>query len=81
MSVHREMDYCLTIEGLVRFRDMIYVPDSSEFKKVILSEFHVKPYSGHLGFQKTLATVKRYYYWINLKRDVAEFVVRCFNCQ
>jgi len=41
------VDYCLTTDGLVRFRDMIYVPDSSEFKKVILREFHAKPYLDH----------------------------------
>ena len=55
--------------------------DDSDLKKVILREFHAKPYSGHLGYQKTLTTVKRYYYWSNLKRDVVEFVERCFDCQ
>jgi len=44
-------------------------------------EFHAKPYSGHQGYQKTLQVVKIFYYWLNLKRDVAEFVARCFDCQ
>jgi len=57
------------------------VPDSSELKKVILRMFHAKPYSGLLGYQKTLTVVKRFYYWSNLKRDVVEFVARCFDCQ
>ena len=57
------MDYCLTMNGLVKFRDKISVPDNSELKKVILREFHTKPYSGHPGYQKTLTAVKRYYYW------------------
>ena len=39
----KDVDYCLMIDGLVRFRDMIYVPDNSELKKVILREFHAKP--------------------------------------
>lgn len=43
------MDYCLTVDGLVRFRDRIYVSDRSELKKVIFREFHVKPYSHHRG--------------------------------
>ena len=38
------MDYCLTVDGLLRFKDMIYVSQSNELKKVILREFHVKPY-------------------------------------
>ena len=56
------MHYGLTKEGLVRFRDKIYVPDSSELKKVILREFRTKPYSGHPGYQKTLTAVKKFYY-------------------
>jgi len=38
-----DVDYCLRVYGLVRFRDRIYVPDSSELKKVILRKFHEKP--------------------------------------
>ena len=41
----------------------------------------MKPYSGHPGYQKTLITVKIFYYWLNLKRDVVDFVARCFDCQ
>ena len=75
------MDYCLTTYGLVRFIDRIYIPDRSELQKVTLREFHAKPYSGHLGYQKKLTAVKRFYYWLNLKKDVAYFVARCFDCQ
>ena len=65
------MDYCLTTDGLVKFRGRIYVLDNSELKKVILREFHAKPYLGHPGYQKTLTAVKKFYYWPNLKKDVA----------
>jgi len=75
------MHYRLTADGLVRFRDRIYVSNKNELKKVILREFHVKSYSGHPGYQKTLIVMKRYYYWLNLKRDVAKFVTRCFDYQ
>jgi len=73
------LDHCLPIVGLVRFRDRIYVPDKNELKKVILREFHAKLYSGHPDYQKTPTAMKRYYYWLNLQRDVAEFVARCFD--
>ena len=74
------MNYFLTTDALVRLRDRIYVPDNSELKKVILREFHVKPYSSHLGYQKTLTIVKKLFYYLNLKKDVAEFMARCSNC-
>ena len=45
-----------------------------------MREFHVKPYSGHPSYQKTLIVVKKFYYWPNLKRDVVEFVAIFFDC-
>eukprot|EP00253_Pinus_taeda_P030047 PITA_30047 len=77
----RDEEDHLTINGLVRFRNMICVLDNSEPKKLILREFHVKLYSGHLGYQKTLTTLKKFYHWLNLKKEVAEFVARCMDSQ
>ena len=73
------MDYYLTIDGLVRFRDVIYVPNNSGIKNVILREFHAKPYLSHSSYQKTMNVVKKFYYWSNLKKDVADFVASVSN--
>ena len=58
----RDEEYHLTIDGLVKFMNNIYVLDNSELKKLILMEFHVKPYSCHLGYQNTLTVLKKLYY-------------------
>ena len=55
-----DVDYHLTGNVLVRFRDRIYVSDESEHKNIILREFHVKLYSGHPGYQKTLTAMKKF---------------------
>jgi len=55
-------------DNLVRFRNMIYVLDSSHLKKLNLRKFHVKQYSSHLGYQNTLIAVKKLYYWLKLKK-------------
>lgn len=60
--------------GLVKFRDKIYVPDNIDIKKLILWGFHVKPYLGHLRYQKTFTMVKKFYHWPNLKKRVVEFM-------
>ena len=73
------MKYCLTMDELVIFRDRIYLLDSSELKKVILRELHANSYSCHPGYQKTLTVVKKFYYWTNQKKDVAEYVAICFD--
>ena len=56
---------------MVIFRDRTYVLNYSELKKIILREFHAKPYLGHPGYQKTLTVLKKFYYWSNLKNEVA----------
>ena len=71
----------LTQNGLVRFRDSIYVSNCSELKKLILREFYAEPYSGHPGYQKMLMMVKNFYYWSNMKKEVAKFMARCLDCQ
>ena len=75
------MDCHLTADGLVRFRDNIYVSDNNELKKLILRDYHAKPYLGHPRYQKTMIVVKKLYYWPNLKKEVAEFVARCLDFQ
>lgn len=71
----------ITIDGLVRFMNMIYVPDDSELKKLILRKFHVKPYSGHPGYRKTLPVVKKLYHWMELKKEVSDLVARSLDCK
>jgi len=77
----QDVDYRLTKYGLVRFQDRIYVLDNSELKKLILREFHAKLYSGHPRYHKTMTTMKKFYYWSNLKKEMAKFVARCLDCQ
>ena len=49
--------------------------------KNILYDCHTIPIAGRLGFQKTFAVVKKYYFWLGLKRDVKNYVERCLLCQ
>lgn len=58
----QDVDYHLTKDRLVMFRDIIYVPYSSEIKKIILREFHANSYLCHPGYHKTLTTVKTFCY-------------------
>jgi hypothetical protein len=46
-------------EGLLRFKNRLYVPDSTELNLTILDEVHKKPYNGHPGYQKTIKTLKK----------------------
>jgi hypothetical protein len=42
---------------------------------------HNVPYAGHLGYQKTIAAVKSQYYWPDMKKELADFIAKCLECQ
>jgi len=36
---------------------------------------------GHTGMTRTLAKIKRHYYWKNMTRHIKEYLRRCHKCQ
>ena len=39
------------------------------------------PYSGHFGQKKTIDLIRRYFWWPNMNKDIAEYVKSCDICQ
>ena len=46
-----------------------------------MDEIHQAPYSGHPGYQKTIVTTRKQYFWLGMKKDMAEYISRCMKCQ
>ncbi|KAK9002134.1 hypothetical protein V6N11_024822 [Hibiscus sabdariffa] len=74
-------DFRFRDEGVLCFKDRIVVPDDSELRQTILTEAHSSPFSMHPGSTKMYRDLKGEYYWVGLKKDVAEFVSKCMVCQ
>jgi hypothetical protein len=74
-------DYKLGNDEILMYRGTIYVPNSQELKNMIFREMHNVPYAGHPGYQKTIAVVKRQYYWPGMKKEVVEYIAKCLECQ
>nr|AAM93447.1 putative polyprotein [Oryza sativa Japonica Group]ABB46993.1 retrotransposon protein, putative, Ty3-gypsy subclass [Oryza sativa Japonica Group] len=55
----------------------VCVPDSKELKQLILQEAHESPYSIHPGSTKMYLDLKEKYWWVSMKREIAEFVALC----
>ncbi|KAK9046342.1 hypothetical protein V6N11_052234 [Hibiscus sabdariffa] len=68
-------------EGVLCFKDRIVVPDNGELRQTILTEAHSSPFSMHPGSTKMYRDLKDEYYWVELKKYVAEFVSKCMVCQ
>jgi hypothetical protein len=74
-------DYKLEADGTLLYKNRIYVPNFQELRIMILKEMHNVPYVGHPGYQKTVAAVKSHYFWPGMKKEIAEYIARCMECQ
>nr|AAQ56283.1 putative polyprotein [Oryza sativa Japonica Group] len=59
----------------------VCVPDDKELKQLILQDAHESPYSIHPGSTKMYLDLKGKYWWVSMKREIAEFVALCDVCQ
>ena len=47
--------------GLLWSKERLYVLEGEDIRSSILTEFHRTPYSGSLGYQRMISTVKRHF--------------------
>lgn len=73
-------DYKLR-EGLIFFKEKIWIPPTCNFKHLLVEEFHNTPLGGHMGINKTLSRLQSNFYWQGMRKDVQEFVAQCNECQ
>ena len=67
--------------GLLRFKNKLYVPNSVELKSTILDELHKTSYYGHPGYQKMITALGKLFYWPNMKSERTEYLSKCLDCQ
>ena len=74
-------DFNLDDEGVLQISGRLCVPDVDNLRKEILEEAHFTAYSVHPGATKMYHNTKDLYLWDEMKKDVADFVSKCFTCQ
>jgi hypothetical protein len=77
---HKIKEYEIKEDGLFMHKNRIYVPSSRELRKLVLKEMHDVPYAGHLDYQKTITVVRSQFFWLGMKKDVADYIARCMKC-
>jgi hypothetical protein len=73
--------YQMTEGGLLTYRRIFYIPGCDDLKRFILDELHKRPYSGHPGYQKMITATRKQFYWPRMKKDIAEYLAKCIECQ
>ena len=73
--------YSVNSDGILLYRGSVYVPEFGDLINLVMLEGHKAPYLTHPGVKKMHADLKRYYYWPRMKRDIADFIAQCLECQ
>ena len=87
MSMRRKVeggeqsDFAIRDDGALVIGSRLCVPAAEELKGQILGESHSSSYAMHPGSTKMYRTLKEYYWWSGMKREVAEYVSKCLVCQ
>jgi len=68
------------IDGLLRFRGKIYVPQSPDLRRQIVALCHDTRIAGHPGHWKTLELVSQNYWWPQMSRYIGQYVSICNLC-
>ena len=68
-------------DGALYHGERICMPNVEEMKKEIMHETHFAPYIMHPGSTKMYRDLKSHYWWPRMKKEIAEFVVKCLTCQ
>ena len=67
-------------DGLLLFRDRIYMPNNAELHCKIVEQHHDTKIAGHAGCWKTLELVSRSYWWPQMSHYIGKYCGTCNLC-
>ena len=73
--------FALGGDGILRYHDRLRVSYVDDLRTKIVAEAHGSRYSIHPGSTNMYHELKQIYWWDVMKKDIAEYVAKCFNCQ
>ena len=70
MMVPRFEGFSFDSDGLLRFKNRIYVQPNGELRMLVLSEARRKVYMAHPGVTKMRVDLKPLFFWKGMKEDI-----------
>ncbi|KAL0534029.1 hypothetical protein IC582_028306 [Cucumis melo] len=78
---NQRLNYSLKDDVALMKYDRLCVPSDQTIKDQILKEAHSSAYAMHPGSTKVYITLKKHYWWLGMKREIADYVAKCLICQ
>ena len=76
-----KIDFILNKQGLLVHKNRLCIPNIAEIKLTVMTELHKQPYPEHVGYQNMVSMIRKYFFWPNMKKEVAENLYRFLECQ
>ena len=76
-----ETPFRVSDDGMVLMGKRMYLPGDQVLKGELLKETHESRLSIHPGSTKMYKDLKEFYWWPNMKKQIADFVASCPVCQ
>lgn len=73
-------NFSIDCRDCLRFCNRICVPNIVELKELILHEAHDNPFALHPNGTKMYRDLRELYRWLEMKREMVEFVAKCLLC-
>jgi hypothetical protein len=71
-----EMSFQILENKMIVFGRRIYLSGDETLKKEVLQEAHELRLTTHPGSNKMYRDLKEFYWWLNMKKEVAEYVAK-----
>nr|ABA97145.1 retrotransposon protein, putative, Ty3-gypsy subclass [Oryza sativa Japonica Group] len=81
MRVGKARGFVEDEQGTIWMGERLCIPENKELKDLILTEAHQTQYSIHPGSIKMYQDLKEKFWWVSMRREIAEFVALCDVCQ
>ena len=76
-----QKEFSISGDGALMYQGRLCVLESLDLRNLILQEAHTSKYTIHPGSTKMYLDLKKLYWWLGMKKEVAEFIARCLTCQ
>ena len=58
--------YKLEEDELITYMNIIYIPNVANLRRIVMDEIHQAPHSGHPRYPNTIATTRKWYFWLSI---------------
>ena len=79
--INMNESFSLGGDDILRYQDRLCVPYVDDLRTRIVVKAYCSRYSIHSGSTKMYYYLKQIYWWDGIKKDSADYVAKCPNCQ